>query len=704
LQGTYAGAGDIVQGRLNGWHLAQHGGNRRGPINRENYRVLATDDRGGMTVTPLGATASEEGLGERITLPPDYVADHLALGYASTVHAVQGVTVDTSHSVITGQTGVEALYVGMSRGREANTAYVATRTVPADPAHGTEDDGLHRNPTAVLADTLEGADSARSALAAAVESAQDAENVRTPAERLADAIELATSGRTARWLDELVDTGQLRADQRAQLAAEDGAASLSRLLRRAELAGHDPREVLTDAIDERPLEGARQLTNVIHHRITASDLPLDPIGETYTDWIPAVDDPEWRQYLSGLAETADTRRHELGQQVATEQPQWAIEAFGPPPQERKELAEWQANAATVATHRELTAHEDPETAIGAAPKPGQVDEYTSWRAAWRALGRPEADRDELEMSDGQLRVRIRAYEREKTWAPPYVADELAGITQAAEQHRATAVLRRAEAVNSADPDQQARLDREATETAALAETLDRRAEQLTTADEARAEWYAHTAETRAAKDRAQAELSARHVDDEQADEPVTADEWLAAQRDESRAEDPHREITDEAALADVAEQRTHDRDDADLTIDHARTISEAAPEEETRDGDRHRDLCPHDPSCDDTQAAAMAHSEPFVETNVPDVRDLAAEEPAPPDVDGVRTPSAEETADSIGRAQRALAEIQQRRTVEQREAAETARTEQLTRWHADDTVGREVSVRQPALEVGVSDG
>jgi hypothetical protein len=54
-------------------------------------------------------------------------------------------------------------------------------------------------------------------------------------------------------LDQLVDTGHLTPDQRAQLAAEDGAASLGRLLRRVELAGLDPHQVLTDAITTRPL-------------------------------------------------------------------------------------------------------------------------------------------------------------------------------------------------------------------------------------------------------------------------------------------------------------------------------------------------------------------------------------------------------------------------------------------------------------------
>ena len=50
LQGTWAGVGDIVQARRNGWHLAGYDGNRRGPINREQYRVTAVRDDGGLEV------------------------------------------------------------------------------------------------------------------------------------------------------------------------------------------------------------------------------------------------------------------------------------------------------------------------------------------------------------------------------------------------------------------------------------------------------------------------------------------------------------------------------------------------------------------------------------------------------------------------------------------------------------------------------
>src|SRR5207245_4589130 len=103
-----------------------------------------------------------------------------------------------------------------------------------------------------------------------------------------------------------------------------------------------------------------------------------------------------------------------------------IEALGRVPADPPQRDRWEQRAALVAAHRELTGHADDTTPIGLAPKVGQAEAYASWRGAWHALGRPEAARAEAEMSDGQLLVRIRGYEREKTWAPPYVANELAG--------------------------------------------------------------------------------------------------------------------------------------------------------------------------------------------------------------------------------------------------------------------------------------
>ncbi|WP_246633755.1 MobF family relaxase, partial [Pseudonocardia nigra] len=519
LQGTVAGVGDLVEARKLDWSIAGYEGNRRHAINREHYRVQAVRPDGGLEVAVVeGRTPDGDVLGERLVLPPSYVAEHLALGYASTVNAAQGGTVDSTHTVVTGRTGPAALYVGMSRGREVNTAHVATLAGVDDPAQGTEAHTLHRDPVAVLArvlDTTEQVDAAnRSAVATATEAAAQAGSVRTAAELLADAAQLAATERTATWLDQLVDDGVISGPERARIAAEDGAASLTRILRRAELAGHDPQQVLHDAVAGRPFDGARNLSNVVYSRIRHDYRDrLDPVGETFTDWTPRVDNPEWRDYLAALASDADQRAAELGREAAEQATPWAVEAFGPVPAHGDARRAWERQAGSVAAVRELAGHDELADALGPAPKPGQVEQYAAYRAAWRTLGRPEIDREELELSDGQLRVRVRAYERETTWGPRFVGNELAGTHQTAAAHRQTAALRAAEADAAPEPGARARLQQEAAQAAALADVLDTRAAQLQKLDDDRAAFLAHTAGTRAAAERAKAELAARHVDD-----------------------------------------------------------------------------------------------------------------------------------------------------------------------------------------------
>jgi hypothetical protein len=724
LQGTYAGVGDLVQARRNGWHLTGYEGNTRPPINRETYRVLHTRDDGGLIVAPiLGRSAEGEQLGPQMSLPGDYVAAHVALGYASTVHAAQGTTIDTGHGVVTPGTGADALYVELTRGIDSNTAYVASRIVPADAPAGAVAEAVRRSPLAVLAGILDSAEPDESALAFANRSEHDATSVRTPAELLVDAAELATAGRTARWLDGLAAAGDLTSAQRVALAAEDGAATLTRVLRRAELAGHDPQAVLRQAITSRPLDDARQLANVLHDRI-AKTVSLDPAAHTYAEWVPSVEHEGWRRYLASLAEAADTRRRELGDQVADQQPQWALESLGPVPQTDPDRAAWKLRAGIVAAHRELTGHEDDATALGLTPKAGEAEAYASWRAAWQALGRPEADRDEIEMSDGDLRVRVRAYQREQTWAPRYVANELAGAHQALQQHQTTAALRTAEAGASTDPATRELLKEEAAQATAVADVLAAQITRLEAADAARAEWLAHTATTRAAADRATAELQDRLVVVDQSDDRVTADEWLVEHLAALAEEDQHRPIRDAADLADVAGQRTADladttaQRDADLAAadqqlradmvaavtsrkaetttdagqrkaEMAAAIAQRKAEIASATAERRAAMAEAIAERQAAAAAAAAHrgaglSRGVRETDVADIRDTAAAEAPQTGEDDVRVPSAAESAGTVERAQRALREIRQREAADAQREAQTQRAEQLTRWRAAD--------------------
>jgi AAA domain-containing protein/TrwC relaxase len=664
LQGTYASRGDLIQARKNAWDLAGYAGNRRGPINRETFRVVATGDDGSLIVAPIaGRTADGEELGQELTLPAHYVNAHVALGYASTVHAAQGLTVDTSHTIVTQRTGADALYVGLSRGRQANTAYVVTRPVGDDAPTGEVNQAVHRSPQAMLAGLFEAEDPQLSALAAAAESAAEAESVRTPAELFRDGVERATANRAGVWLDELVADGTLTAQQRDRLAAEDGVTSLNTLLRRVELAGHDPKQRLIDAVRSRDLDDARQLTSVLNARIAAGG-DLDPVGDTYTDRIPAVDHPQYATYLATLASTADARRDELGGAAVAEAPPWAVEALGPVPADEAARDDWQHKVGAVAAHRELMGHDAPDDALGPAPKAGQVEEYASWRTAWRALGRPEADRAEAEMSNGQLRVRVRAYEREKTWAPAYVANELAGTRQAAAKHRREATVRRAEAEQAAESDRRADLLQRADEADALAATLDEQAGVLDEADLARGAWYAHTAATRDAADRAQAELSARELDDDQVDDRATADEWIEAHAAAVEAEDAYREVHDEHEFAEGEAQRGQERQEAGLEEPPPAESAETAPVDIRQET---ADVVP-----DDDQH------------------------------DAVRVPTEDETSDSVDRARRAVRELHDRAAVEEERAAEEARDVELATWRdrGPDTSHAETSrdTSTPAAE------
>jgi conjugative relaxase-like TrwC/TraI family protein len=61
----------------------------------------------------------------------EYVREHVTYGYALTVHSAQGVTADTTHAVLS-ETATRALaYVALTRGREANAAYLYERVCEA---------------------------------------------------------------------------------------------------------------------------------------------------------------------------------------------------------------------------------------------------------------------------------------------------------------------------------------------------------------------------------------------------------------------------------------------------------------------------------------------------------------------------------------------------------------------------------------------
>lgn len=96
------------------------------------------------------ATGTREGSNASVLLDPDYLNQSVELGYATTAHRAQGITVDTSHAMVEqGQTR-ELLYVAMTRGRDLNRAYV---NLP-EPEASIDEWGIMREPEPTSAEEV----------------------------------------------------------------------------------------------------------------------------------------------------------------------------------------------------------------------------------------------------------------------------------------------------------------------------------------------------------------------------------------------------------------------------------------------------------------------------------------------------------------------------------------------------------------------
>jgi hypothetical protein len=124
-----------------------------------------------------------------------------------------------------------------------------------------------------------------------------------------------------------------------------------------------------------------------------------------------------------------------------------------------------------------------------------------------------------------------------------------------------------------------------------------------------------------------------------------------------------------------------------------------------RTEDPHRDIHHEHELTDSTPPVAELPTHDHrlgAETAAHDIRDIAAAEPERVEDDAVRVPSADETADNLARAQRALAETRQRQADDQCHAAEQARAQQLARWHTDDQTTHQQHTQNHTTGPGVA--
>ena len=111
----------------------QHRDRRRRPPAHQPRHAPRSPHSG--APTPRSGGSARTGPGPGHSGSPGPTSPHNAeLAYAGNVHVAQGRTVDTAHLLVTDSLSRQALYVGMTRGRQSNTAHVVTgKTAP--PGH-----------------------------------------------------------------------------------------------------------------------------------------------------------------------------------------------------------------------------------------------------------------------------------------------------------------------------------------------------------------------------------------------------------------------------------------------------------------------------------------------------------------------------------------------------------------------------------------
>jgi hypothetical protein len=374
--------------------------------------------------------------------------------------------VDTSHTLVDQATGLRDLYVGASRGREANRLYVECRREPDEHHH----ERLDRPARAILDDIVARGDSP-TASAAEIRRRAGEEAGRSLAE-VGTQWDLLTAeyGRD-RYTDALaaVLPAEVAVDA---VIAEPGYSRLLRAVREAELGGHDAAALVGEAVEQRGLRDADSVSDVLRWRIH-QQLP-NRIAERDVgsgDWsalTPPMRGPVG-EYVQVLAASA---AH-----------------LGVPPDDQLQRAEWVRRAGVAAAYRELRSVPDGSISLGPAPSREQTFHRMLWQQAYTALGAPADALDYATASNTELRQMRAQWLREQAWAPHYVADELGAAWVAAESYRQDVILWRAEAQRL--PDGSAGRAQALVEVAAaqqLAAEYTERAEQLAPIHAAREEW------------------------------------------------------------------------------------------------------------------------------------------------------------------------------------------------------------------------
>jgi hypothetical protein len=434
-----------------------------------------------------------------------YLADHGELAYAGNTHVAQGRTTGTAHLLVTGSLNRRSLYVGMTRGRQANNAYVAT----GEPVPGREPELA--NPEAVLAEII-GNDGTELTATEAIRQAQE------------------WSGGTGHladiWATAMRDTVKDAIDSKlkARLAAseyqlylrEPHRQPLQHALTGRELNGENL-TTLIDRITSADLTGARSISAVLHGRLARIEKPQ---GMPST-WAQRTADNA-PQLAHEAAQAIDDRIAALGLRCAEKPEPWLTGQLGAFPAcgSALEQQDYLDRAGSAAAYRETAGIIDPHQAVSLTPHQGDPVRERMRQDTITHLEIRDPEQMYRAMSRGALEAKEQLARRAYAAAPKDVTADLKDTVRAEADQRQAAVEAQAQG-------------NEATAQAlhSLADFLGTQKTILEAEHVKHENWSAQTAGLREEGGKARAELIRRGQGPETRPEETTLEWWHRFERD-----------------------------------------------------------------------------------------------------------------------------------------------------------------------------
>jgi DNA primase catalytic core len=316
--------------------------------NGDRWTVLAITDSGDLDVQHRRNR-------HRVRLPAAYVQTSTELGYATTVHAAQGLSVDTMHGLATGEESRQQLYTMLTRGKAANHLYLQV-VGDGDPHSILWPDTVRPStPTDLLEQIVTRDDAARSATTLQRDQHHPAARLADATRRYVDALHVAAEDLAGA---QVVAALEKAAEQAVPGIADEPAwpALRARLLL-LEASGIDPIAQLLKEVDIRELDSAVDRAAVLGWRLDDTSYP----GVRPLPWLPAIppclqQHQMWGGYLAGRAATVEELAQRLrASVVANRRPEWAGPVGGQPPLHLVEAIEvWRAAMAVSPDDRRPT--------------------------------------------------------------------------------------------------------------------------------------------------------------------------------------------------------------------------------------------------------------------------------------------------------------------------------------------------------------